>query len=473
MCGLGIALLIPMVYDLISNSGGCLRFFLPSVVICVFIGINIILSCRGESITSLSKSDTFFIVVCFWVVVSLFSAFPFYFYDGYPIDFISSLFEATSGITTTGASVYDDVERLPNAIVLWRFILHFIGGVGIVAIGIIALPTMRIGGMQLFSLENSDKSAKLLPRSSQIASFFLIVYVFFIGIFAALLNLAGMNGFDSICHSISAIATGGFSTKNNGIIFYESRTIELIIIFAMFIGGITFLEIVRLIKYGYKNFQINQQIKLYLKLTLFVPIVIIVCSFIGNEESISWNTAIDYFFEFISSFTTTGLTLSEDMVFSPFFKIICIIISMFGACSGSTSGGIKLFRLQILLAIVKNNIVRLIKPMNISIHKYQGQKIDDNIIISVVSFFCLLIITFVLSVFFICLFSNLNCEESLSIVCSSLFNTGISLKFFITDSKISFSDMNYITQSILILDMIIGRLEVIPIFIVISKTFWK
>ena len=474
LCGLAVALLIPLLYDIIANHGKCVNIFLPSIIVCVFIGVSAILSCKEDSFSDLSRHDTFLIVVCFWVIISFFSAFPFYLYKGFKLDFMSALFEATSGITVTGASVYNNIEKLPEALVLWRFILHFIGGVGIVAIGIIAFPMMRIGGMQLFQLESSDKINKLLPRSSQMASFFLLTYTVLIGIIAILLNISGMNGFDSVCHSISAISTGGFSTKNNGLIFYDSKTIKLIMAIGMFIGGITFLEIVRCMKNGFKSFYSNQQTKLYINIVLIVPTLIIIHSFIKDGKNVSIDTVIDHFFEIISFFTSTCLTLSDETSFSPFVKLLCLVAAISGACSGSTSGGLKLFRLQILYSILKNHIKKLLKPINASVHKYQGVKIDDQLIISVVSVIVMFAVTFVVSTFVVCVFGGLDCSVGASSVCSCLFNSGMSMSFFTNDAlDITFFDLNSFVKITLITDMLVGRLEIIPVFVILSRTFWK
>lgn len=405
-------------------------------------------------------------------MIAFFSAFPFYLVPDTKLNFVSALFESTSGITTTGATVYSNVETLPESLMLWRFILHFIGGVGIVAIAIVALPTMRIGGMQLFQTENSDKSQKTMPRVSQIVSSFIFTYVVIIGIFAVLLNSYGMTPFDSICHSISAIATGGFSTKNAGIASFNSRQIEFIMGLAMFVGGITFLELINIFRNGCRAFYKNQQTKLYIKLTFGIVTTFIIISFIKSENNISVKKAVGFFFELISALTTSGFTLTDGAYFNSFFKVVFFVLPIIGGCSGSTTGGVKLFRLQIMYQVVKAHMKRLINPFSIATPKYQGNIIRYNIIISVVSFFVLLTFAFVASVFAVCILSESDINIGVGAVGACLFNSGFTVDF-LTTSAMSYADMNVGVKIILMLDMLIGRLEIIPLFMIFTVAFWK
>ncbi len=465
-------MMVPLIYDIIFCSAKNIEIFIPSIVLCLFIGFNTIVSCKSPSGVLFSRQDMYLIVVCFWIGVSFFSSFPFYLYSGYKLDFVSALFESVSGITTTGATIYSDIEKLPDSLMLWRFILHFVGGVGIVAIAMVAFPRMRIGGMQLFQTENSDKSQKILPRISQIAFFFVFTYVLIISIFALLLHYAGMNGFDAICHSISAISTGGFSTKNIGIASFDSRKIEFIMGIAMFVGGLTFIELVSLFKNGIRKFFQNSQTKFYIKFVIGISCLFIVASFIKSEKNISIKTTVGLFFELVSAITTSGFSLTDGTYFNSFFKVIFFILPMIGGCSGSTTGGVKLFRIQIIYQVIKVHIKRLINPFNIVVPKYQHHVIEPTLIISIVSFLSLLIISFVLSVLFVCVFSENDINVSTGAVGACLFNSGFSINF-LTTADMQYYDLNIIVKTILMIDMLIGRLEVIPLFVIFTSIFWK
>ncbi|MDR3030979.1 MAG: hypothetical protein LBU35_01170 [Holosporales bacterium] len=469
LCGLALAMCIPLLYDIILLRRNLIEVFLPSAIICLFLGVSTILSFKSSNteISSLTRQDAFLIVSSLWIIISIFSSFPFYFYDGIKLSFISSFFEATSGITTTGASIYQNVEILPRTLNLWRFVLHFIGGIGIVAIGIVAFPLMKIGGMQLFLAENSDKSQKLFPRVSQIAGFFVGTYIAIIGFFTILLKSSGMGLFDSICHSISAISTGGFSTRNLGIQYYNSSLIEFIILCAMFMGGITFLEIIKGLKTRGKGSLQNQQIRGYFKLTSMVVLISLLFLFIRYNTNISMRIITDSAFNIISAITTTGLVLqNETLSFfkEPCVKICIFVLAMIGGCSGSTTGGIKIFRIQILYSLFKNYINKLSNPFNAEMPKYQTKKIEETLITSIISFLFLLFLSFTFSTILITITSNVSASLAVSAVISCLFNLGYNIDYEV---------ISPVSKIILSIDMIIGRLEIIPIVAIFSKSFWK
>ncbi len=456
ICCLAVVMTIPLLLDIVLWNGNSKNIFLSAIISCIFFGGLMIFSCRSKEEIAFSKMDIFFLVVSIWFVVSIVAAFPFYAYSEIKLPFISALFESVSGITTTGFSVYQNVEILPRALNLWRFILHFIGGVGIVAIGIFILPAMRIGGMQLFLTENSDKTQKILPRVSQIVGFFIGIYATFIFIFTILLNLSGMSLFDSVCHSISAISTGGFSTRNSGIMAFKKPQIEIIISIAMFIGGLTFLEIVRSLKYGIKTFWNNEQIKTYIKLCVILTAIPILVALANNKIS-SMKDISSFIFQTISAITTSGLGYQSQYIHSQF---IFILLAVIGGCSGSTTSGIKIFRIQILWAVLKNQINKLLKPYDISVPKYQNKKIDESLLISIASFFFALAIVFTTSVGIIEFSTGKGIFECVYAVSSCLFNLGYSFNI---------SEFDKVSQIVFLCDMIVGRLEFVPFIVVLSQ----
>ncbi|MDR1289372.1 MAG: hypothetical protein LBJ77_03205 [Holosporales bacterium] len=464
ICGIAGAMLGPLFFDILRCGGRCSRVFIPSGLICIFVGVSTIITYRFDTKSfSISRSDTFLLVVTLWIIVSIFGALPFYFYHGTELTFIQSLFESVSGITTTGVTVYPDVESLPRAIHLWRFILHFIGGVGIVAIGIVILPAMRVGGMQLFSLENSDKTQKILPRASQIAGLFVVVYCLIVLFFAVLLKLSGMTAFDSLCHSISAISTGGFSTKTSGIVFFKNPQIFLIVSLAMFVGGISFIEIIKCFKFGFGVFFKNQQTLCYLKIVLISIILPLVFVFVTEKGRVSMSHVSGYVLRVVSSISTTGFD-SDDGSIGMALKVLLFTLAIIGGCSGSTSGGIKIFRIQVLFRVLKHHIAQTISPYEIKSSTYQGQKISDSLVTSVISFFSVLAMVFIVSVVLVSLGSELDEIKSCKAVVSCLFNLGYDINIV---------QIPPIAKIILIIDMIIGRLEIIPIFIIFTHGYWK
>lgn len=447
---------IPLILDTLICTGAYTKIFLSAIIASLFLGGLMIFSCRLNKEVTFSKVEIFFLVVSIWCTTSVIGALPFYAYSNVNLPFTSALFESVSGITTTGCSVYKDVEILPRALNLWRFILHFVGGVGIVAIGIFMLPVMRIGGMQLFLAENSDKTQKILPRVSQIVGLFLAVYTGLILVFSILLKCAGMSLFDSICHSISAISTGGFSTKNFGLLGFNSIQINIIISIAMFIGGISFLEVVRSFKYGIKAFRNNSQVKAYIKILLFMIIAPLLIACIRNNIN-SLNDVFTHILQTISAMTTTGL-VDSSKYFAP--QIVLFLLAAIGGCSGSTAGGIKVFRLQILYAVLKTQINKILKPFDVNVPKYQNKKIDDTLLMSLVAFLFSLIVVFIGSVALVEFFSNKTMADSVFAVTSCLFNLGY---------EFNVSEFGVFAKTVFLFDMIIGRLELIPFFVVLIK----
>lgn len=465
LCGLGSVMCVPLIYDILFLKAAAASIFVPSIVVCAFLGISTVCAYKPRDFeVALSRNDAFLIVSSLWVVISLFSSFPFYFYNQVKLSFISSLFESTSGITTTGVSVYGDIEILPRALNLWRFMLHFVGGVGIVAIGVVASPFMRIGGMQLFLTENSEKFQKFFPRASQMAKFFVGTYIAIIGLFSILLKLSGMGAFDAVCHSISAISTGGFSTRNSGIQYYNNSLIELILLFAMLFGGITFLEVTKCFKNGLGHLFKNQQIRGYLILALIAAAIPTLYIVVKENTTLSLKSIVDSWFNIISALTTTGFELEDNFFQKAFAKIFLLTLAFIGGCSGSTAGGIKIFRLQILLSILKNYLKRLTTPFEIGYPEYQNKKIEDKSIFSIVSFLFLFVTTFFISVVLICVVSDFSIGQSIPLVFSCLLNLGSSADYA------SLTDLSKIVLSI---DMLLGRLEVVPLVIILSRSFWK
>ena len=450
-------MIIPMVYDFSVNFGRCFSIFAPAILASIFLGGLMILSCRTNEKLSMPKNDLFLLVVSMWICTAIVCAFPFYVYPGIKLKFMSALFEAVSGVTTTGATVYQDVEILPKALNLWRFILHFIGGVGIVAIGIVVLPIMRIGGMQLFQTENSDKSQKFFPRASQTIRFFIGLYILLIGIFVLWFRFAGMTLFDAVCHGISVISTGGFSTRNAGLIFFSSDNIKIIASIGMLIGGFTFLEIAQCFQNGIKTFLLNKQTVGYLKLITLFVIFPIIFTMILDKEHVTFHKIASHVFTTISAITTTGLDLSNNFMPS---DLILIILAIIGGCSGSTTGGIKIFRIQILLIILTNYIKKLIYPYDVSVPKYQTQRVSNELSSSVISFLVALVLTFLFSTLLLEMYLNIGFTETACVVSSCLFNWGI---------PISDVQLPAVAKLILILDMIAGRLEVVPLFIILVR----
>ena len=460
-CFLSCLLTIPVIYDILTNNSNCIWIFVPSIIATVFLGGLLVLSCRSNEKINFGRRDIFLLVLTIWLCSSFVSAFPFYVYSGQKLKFMSAMFEAVSGITTTGITIYKDVESLPEILNLWRFILHFIGGAGIIAIGVIIFPIIRNESIQLFQTENSDKTQKLFPRMTKMIQLFIVTYIIFIAIFACLLKVSGMSMFDSICNAISAISTGGFSTKNAGIEFYANSNTKLVLSIGMFFGGMTFLEIIKCLKNCIKKNTLSKQTTGYIKLVAIAIFIPIISEIIFAGENITYKNIIDHVYTTVSAITTTGLDFNNHFLRS---NTILLILTIVGGCSGSTTGGIKIFRIQILRSVVQNYLQKVLKPFFVSIPKYQHKKIDETQISSIILFLSSLIILFLISSILLEILLDTTISNATYITFSCLFNIGCSLDI---------SNFPTISKIILMIDMIAGRLEVIPIFVIMCKFFWK
>ncbi|MBI1954467.1 MAG: TrkH family potassium uptake protein, partial [Proteobacteria bacterium] len=355
-----------------------------AIFISGFIGSTLALAFKPDDNIQLKVREVFLLTTLSWVLISLFAGLPFYM-SNKNISFVDACFESVSGLTTTGASAFTNLESFSRGFLLWRALLHWLGGVGIIVMAMTILPILRIGGMQLFRSEFSDRSEKILPRVSQIAQAILITYVFLSFLCAILLKIAGMSWFDAICHSMSTLSTGGFSTKTDSIGFYKSPAIDVIITIFMIIGGTTLLMYVKLWNRDFSVLKKDTQLHLYL-LVLAVPSLIIAvwrhfAEGVHFLESLRQST-----FTVASLITTTGFTNCDYSYWGNFATIILLFIMNLGGCTGSTTGGIKTFRLKVLLTLAKTHLKQLRRPHGVYFPTYQGQKIDEGIAISVFTF---------------------------------------------------------------------------------------
>jgi trk system potassium uptake protein TrkH len=393
---------------------------------------------------------------------------PFY-WSALDISFTDACFEAVSALTTTGSTVFSNLDHTPKGILLWRAILQWLGGIGIVVMAMTIFPALRIGGMQLFRSEFSDRSEKILPRVSQIASALLTIYVSFTVMCCVFLSLCGMSTFDSICHAMSAISTGGFSTRDGSIASFDSPSIELILSIFMFIGGSTLILYVRVWNGDMRALN-DSQLKTYAGYTAFFVILLSMWFyFTHNMPLLSVIRQVS--FSVISVITSTGFTVCNYSHWGPFASLILFMLFFSGGCTGSTAGGIKIFRFQVLYQFVKNHLLHLRRPYGVYIPMYQGQKINDTVSISVFSFFALYIFTVIVLALGLSLM-NFDFVSSFTGAASALGNTGQGLGQIIGPLT-NFATLATGPKCVLMIGMILGRLELLTVIVLLTPSFWK
>ena len=417
---------------------------------------------------SIGKREGYIIVSMAWVIISLFGAIPFML-SGVTDNYTDAFFETISGFTTTGSTIFKDIEAIPKGILFWRSLTHWIGGMGIIVLSLAILPILGIGGMQLFVAEVPGVTPdKLHPRITQTAKRLWYIYVLLTFVQTILLALGGMNLFDSLCHAFGTMATGGFSTKNDSIAGF-SPYIQYVIILFMTIAGISFTLHYFALRGQFKKVISNEELKHYLMLILISTVLIagglIFISGLKTEKAFR-----DSLFHVVSIITTTGFITSNYLLW-PYFTWFLLFLLMFtGGCAGSTGGGIKIVRILLLLKNSTMELKRIVHPQAILPVRLNGKAISQNIIFNVLAFFVIYIIIFVLGSLIMTML-GLEFESAVGSVASSLGNVGPGLG--IVGPVENYSTIPAIGKWFLAFFMLLGRLELFTVLILFSASFWR
>ena len=440
--------------------------FLWSAAITLFLSAICYIISRGADSDKFSNRDGFMAVTLSWVIFSLLGALP-YLISGTIPSFIDAFFESTSGFSTTGSSILKNVEILPFSILFWRSLTHWIGGLGMIVILIIILPSIRATGYQLFSLESSMRE-KIHPKTKAIVFRVLFIYLGLTLAEIILLNIGEMNLFDSICHSFGTVATGGFSTKNNSLAYYSSYSQYIVMIF-MFLAGTSQVIYYYIVKLNFKKVRQNEELWFYIAVSLIAgtiaTIILLVNSTRTFEESFR-----EGFFQIISIITCTGFT-SSDYIVWPGAALLLIFLLMFaGASTGSTGGGIRMARHLIVVKNIKNIFVKLNHPKSISFIKLNGNSVAENTNISILSFVVLYLFLFVLGTIIIVI-TGVDPVTAASSTATCMAGIGPGLGS--VGPMSSFANIPETAKVVLSFLMIIGRLEIITVFTIFTRTFWR
>ena len=421
---------------------------------------------RNADMNRFSNRDGYLSVTLAWILFSSMGALPYIFSGAIP-NFINAFFESASGFSTTGSSILTDIESLPYSIIYWRSFTHWIGGVGIIVLVLIILPSLRITGYQLFSLESSMKE-KIHPQTKGIVIRVLIIYFGLTMAQVIFLVLGDMTVFDAICHSYGTIATGGFSSKNSSLQFYSSYSQYVVMVF-MFLAGTSQVVYYHLAKMNFKKVKQNEELWLYIAVTLVAGSLALSLLYFktgrGFEESFRGG-----FFQVISIITCTGFA-SEDFLFWPMAGLILIFLLMFsGGSTGSTSGGIKIARHLIVIKNIKNTFRRLHHPKAISAIKLNGKAISDSTNISIISFVILYIFLFFVGTIILTINGS---DPVTSATSTATCMAGIGPGLGTVGPMSNYAHLPQFSKLVLSFLMIVGRLEIITVFALFSRSFWR
>ncbi len=464
---LGIFMLVPYLLQIFFDENS--HSFLSSSLITIFIGILFILT-NFQKEYRLNLQQTFLFSTLAWISIAIFGSIPFIF-SSLNLSFSDAFFESMSGITTTGSTIIENLDKTPKSILLWRAIMQWLGGIGIIVMAITVLPLLKVGGMQLFKIESSDNPEKILPRTIEIASIIISIYLVLTFSCAILYWVFGMSIFDSIAHSMTTIATGGFSTHNDSIGYFKNSNIEIIATIFIILGSIPFISYLKLIKGNKKIFFQDVQIRGMIYLLIISSIIMFVYLLFNNQEIFLIERLRIATFNVVSILSGTGYVTDDFSLWGKFPLIFFLFLMFIGGCAGSTACGIKIFRIQILFLFLNNQIKKLISPNSIFIMKYNKQKISERFMNSVIIFifaylFLFVIISMLLSI------TGLDFLSAISGAATSISNVGPGLGEMIGPNG-NFKAIPDISKWILSFGMLLGRLELFAVLVLFLPSFWR
>lgn len=467
LTSLGCAQMLPAIYDLSLGSKHW-EVFAISSTITLFFGIIMTLASGGHTGT-ISIRQAFVLTAGSWLALTAFGAIPFVISPVMQMSYTDAFFEAMSAITTTGSTVISGLDKAPPGILLWRGELQWIGGLGVIVMAVAVLPILKVGGMQFFRVESFDTSGKILPRATQISGALSLVYLVLTLICAAAYNFAGMSRFDAIVHAMTTVATGGMSTHDASFGHFDSLNIELIAILFMILGSLPFLLYVKMLQGHRLSLITDAQVLGFFKvLALAIFLAWTAQATSGHEPGLL--ELRDASFSVVSIMTGTGYTTVDYSKWSVFSVTLFFVVMFIGGCSGSTSCGIKVFRFQVVYANLKTGARRMLHPHGMFIPYYNGQKLSENVIQSVMTFLFLFILSF-LSVAFVLTLFGLDIVTALSAAATSLANVGPGLGD--VGPAGNFKDLPDAVKWILAYTMLLGRLEIFALLIFFLPNFWK
>ena len=453
----------PIIVSLIYKDGA-LDIFLKTLVFVSSIGIIGLIITRKIK-NELSQKDGFVIIVMFWIVLSTAGSIPFYLSG---MSFIDSFFESMSGITTTGATVISNIDALPESILFYRQLLQWMGGMGLIVLAIAVMPLLGIGGGQLYKTEipGAMGEQKLTPRIKETAQALWIIYLGLTFICALLYFFGGMSFFDAVSHSMSTVAIGGFSTHNESIGYFNSTFIELICMIFMLLSALSFtLHYFAIYRKKPLKYFYDPEFRFFLLILSIVFVLALTISLFNGDENTP--NIKELAFHSVSTVTTTGFSISSNNNWPLSISFLMLIGAFIGACSGSVGGGVKSWRVMIMLNHAYSNIMKIIHPNSVTTLKIGTRSVDDEVATSVWGFFSIYVASFMLLLLLI-LISGLDFESAFSAVGACLNNLGPGLGVV----SENYSNINPFSKSILAFAMLLGRLEIFTLLVIMTPMFW-
>ncbi len=464
---LGAFMLVPYCVQIIYNENS--HSFLSSSFVTIFIGVLFVLT-NLQREYKLNLQQTFLFSTFAWITVAIFGSIPFIL-SNLNLSFSDAFFESMSGITTTGSTIIIQLDSTSKSILLWRAIMQWLGGIGIIVMAITILPLLKVGGMQLFKMESSDNPEKILPRTIEIASIIILIYLALTLCCSLFYWFFGMSIFDSIAHSMTTIATGGFSTHNSSIGYFKNSNIEIVATVFIILGSIPFISYLKFLKGNKKIFLQDVQIKGLIYLLLISIFIMFLYLFFNNTENSLMERLRISSFNVVSILSGTGYVTDDFGLWGKFPLIFFLFLMFVGGCAGSTACGIKIFRFQMLFLFLSKQIKKLFSPNSIFVIKYNDQKISDNYINSVIIFIFAYLFLFMFLAILLSI-TGLDFLSAISGAATSISNVGPGLGEMIGPNG-NFESIPSISKWILSFGMLLGRLELFAVLVLFFPSFWR
>ncbi len=467
MSTLALAMCLPAVADAAVKNPDW-EVFALAAAFTLLIGVMLMLTARSRA-RNLNQRQAFILTALSWTIIPAFGALPFTFSE-LELSYTDAFFEAMSGITTTGSTVLTGLDFAPPGILLWRALLQWLGGIGIIAMAIAILPMLQVGGMQLFRMESSDSSDKVLPRAAQLITYIGFIYLGMTMLCALSYWLAGMRGFDAVAHSMTTIATGGFSTSDQSIGHFASATIDSISVVFMLLGSLPFVLYLRALRGNPGSLWRDNQVHWFLTIVLLAVTAMALHLYLNNGFGIREAFRLASF-NVVSIITGTGYATTDFGLWGTFGLTLIFFLMFIGGCAGSTTCGIKVFRFQVLYATAVTQIRRLLEPHGVFISYYNGKPIPYSVGDSVMSFFFLYALCFAVIAIGLGMI-GLDFLTAMSGAATAISNVGPGLGDVIGPAG-TFASLPDSAKWLLSLGMLLGRLELFTILVMLAPAFWR
>ena len=464
---LGLTMLVPMGVDLYYANGHWPAFF-ESAVLTVLPGTLLALACANGVEPRLTLQQTFLLTTGVWLALPLFGALPFVLgATGAPM--VDALFESMSGLTTTGSTVFTRLERLPEGLLFWRGMLQWFGGVGIIVVAMVFLPELRVGGMQIFKSEAFDTMGKILPRAGEIAQQISVIYLGLTLICAVTYVALGMETFEAIVHSMTTVSTGGFSTSDASFGAFQGPMEYAASVF-MILASLPFVRYVQILAGSARPLIHDTQVRAYLTTILALTIFFAIYRLVVNGDHLEHGFR-EAIFNVTSIISGTGYASVDYQEWGAIAVVVFFFIGLIGGCAGSTACSIKIFRYQLLLASISTQLRRLYAPHGIFEPRYEGRKVSEEVLSSVMAFFVMFFVSLGIVSMLLAL-TGLDFVTSVSGAATALANIGPGLGAEIGPAG-TFSNLNDTAKWILTVSMLVGRLELMAVFVLFTAQFWR